>query len=139
MYLQAASELRIQVVTPSPASNRPPVFTTSSSLLPVDVIYAAIGDVMSYNFTIYDPDSILGINLDSVHVVPLPEGAWLGDPLMTGAKSFMGTFYWEPMESQIGDHVVCFVTKDGYGLRSTPLCLTVVVLELDVGYEVSTN
>ena len=55
---------------------------------------------------------------------------------MTGAKSAVGTFYWEPMESQIGDHVICFVSQDGYRLSSTPLCLTVVVGELSTGYEV---
>ena len=94
---------------------------------------------MLYNFSIYDQNSILGIGLSPV--VPLPDGAWLDSdgPLMTGAKSATGTFYWEPMESQIGDHVICFVSQDGYKLMSTPLCLTVVILELDLGYEVSTS
>ena len=139
LFLQAASELRIRVVTPIPASNQPPTFNTPSPLLPVDIFYITVGDVVAYNFSIYDPNSILGISLSPV--VPLPEGTWLeGDgPLMTGAKSAMGMFYWEPMESQIGDHVICFVSQDGYRLSSTPLCLTVVILELDLGYEVSSN
>ena len=126
------------MVSPSPASNQPPVFIIPSPFLPIDPLYVTIGDVASYNFSIYDPNSILGISLSPV--VPLPEGAWLdGDgPLMTGAKSAMGMFYWEPMETQIGDHVVCFVSRDGYQLASTPLCLTVVVVELDLNYEVST-
>lgn len=135
--LQAASELHIQVVTPSPSSNLPPVFITPSNLLPVDIIYFTVGDVMLYNFSIIDPNSILGISLSPV--VPLPDGAWLDSdgPLMTGARSAIGAFYWEPMESQIGDHVICFVSQDGYRLSSVPLCLRVVVLELDLGYEVS--
>ena len=136
MFLQSASEVRIQVVMPTPSSNLPPVLETPSALLPVDIIYLAVGDVMLYNFTIYDPNSILGIGLNPV--VPLPNGAWLdGDgPQMTGARSAMGTFYWEPMESQIGSHVICFVSQDGYRLPSTPLCLRVVILDLELGYEV---
>lgn len=118
-------------------SNQPPIFITPSPLLPVDTLYVAVGDVVAYNFSIYDPNSILGISLSPV--VPLPEGAWLDDdnPLMTGAKSAMGMFYWEPMENQIGDHLICFVSRDGYRLASTPLCLTVVILELNLNYEVS--
>ena len=129
--------MRIQVVLPSPASNQPPVFITPSPLLPIDPFYVTVGDVVSYNFSIYDPNSILGISLSPV--IPLPEGAWLDEdrPLMTGAKSATGMFYWEPMESQIGDHVICFVSRDGYRLSSAPLCLTVVVVELDLNYEVS--
>lgn len=125
------------MVSPSPASNQPPVFVTPSPLLPIDPFYVTVGDVVSYNFSIYDPNSILGISLSPV--IPLPGGAWLDEdsPLMTGARSAMGMFYWEPMESQIGDHVICFVSRDGYRLASTPLCLTVVVVELDLSYEVS--
>ena len=135
--LQAASELRIQVVTPNPLSNLPPLFITPLKLLPVDIVYVTVGDVMLYNFTIHDPNTILGISLSPV--VYLPDGAWLDSdgPLMTGAKSAMGSFYWEPMESQIGDHIICFVSQDGYRLSSTPLCLRVVILELHLGYEVS--
>ena len=39
-------------------------------------------------------------------------------------------------ERERESHVICFVSRDGYRLASTPLCLTVVVIELDLSYEV---
>lgn len=79
--LQVASELLIRV--PSTTPSIPPTLPTPSPLLPTDTLYIASGDLLTHNLTIHDADSILGVRLRSV--LPLPEGAWLGDLQFTGA------------------------------------------------------
>ena len=60
---------------------------TPTPLLPIDTLYIAPGDLLTYNLTIRDADSILGVGLTSV--LPLPEGAWLGDLQLT--EAYTGT------------------------------------------------
>ena len=81
LSIQVASELFIQV--PSSILSTPPTLPTPTPLLPTDTIYTAPGNLLTYNLTIRDADSILGVGLTSV--LPLPEGAWLGDLQLTGA------------------------------------------------------
>ena len=86
LSIQVASELFIQV--PSSILSNPPTLPTPTPLLPTDTLYTAPGNLLTYNLTVRDADSILGVGLTSV--LPLPEGAWLGDLQLTGA--YTGTF-----------------------------------------------
>ena len=82
---------------------------------------------------------MLGVSLEPV--LPLPEGAWLNNPMITGANTVMYQFQWEPTENVIGEHVVCFVSRDGHGMASTPTCLRIIVLEshVEVRFETYCN
>ena len=86
LSIQVASELFIQV--PSSILSNPPTLPTPTPLLPTDTLYTAPGNLLTYNLTVRDADSILGVGLTSV--LPLPEGAWLGDLQLT--EAYTGTF-----------------------------------------------
>ncbi len=106
----------------------PPVIVTALSPLTPPTHYIAPGSTFSTNLTITDSNSILGLRLDSI--LPLPEGAWLNGPIITGANSVVYEFLWEPVESQAGDYLPCFVSTDGHGMKSTPSCVRIVVMEM---------
>ena len=70
-------------------SGSAPEIHTVHPLLPPDTLYVAIGNELSYNFSVWDGDSILGASL--IPILPLPEGAWLDANLVfTGANSGEG-------------------------------------------------
>ena len=70
---------------------------------------------------------MLGLRLDPL--LPLPEGAWLSPPIITGANTVVYMLLWEPIEEQIGEHLLCFTARDGHGLTSLASCLKVIVME----------
>lgn len=111
----------------TPSTYTPPVIVTPSTPLTPPTHYTTPGSTLSTNITVYDANSILGLRLDPI--LPLPEGAWLNRSLIVGANSMIYEFQWEPTEEQVGEYLLCFVSRDGHGLSSTPGCLRVVIIE----------